>query len=200
MNAGANLSTITEIENAKYDGHFGIGMYFTWKFHENWQLQPEFFFRFPGGARKLPPYSIDNPEFDPILENSSIIRISNYLSLPVHIRYRVWKQFRVSFAPQISLMVSNQDIFYKSLEDEDEVFYNRNSMKELNRFDFGLSAGVSYKLRQGKGVNLEARYYFGFIDTDNIIEGATVMNRSICLYVGIPIGAEKDVKAESSKE
>jgi hypothetical protein len=199
LNAGANLSTLSNVENAKYKSDFGIGMYFTWKFHENWQLQPELFFRFPGGARKLPPYDIYNPVLDSLIENSQVIRKSNYFSIPIHIKYRIWKELRISFAPQISYMTKNNDFFMHSMEDDD-LIYHRESRKHLNRWDFGLSAGLSYKLKQGKGVNLEARYYYGFADSDNKIPGESLKNRSICLYVGIPIGAVKEEEKEPSKE
>ena len=92
LNAGANLSKLSDLENIKFNSAFGIGMYFTWKFHENWQLQPELFFRFPGGAKKLPPYDISIPALDSIIENSHVVRQSSYFSIPVNIKYRIWKE------------------------------------------------------------------------------------------------------------
>jgi hypothetical protein len=191
LNAGANFSTLSNVEGLKFSPKFGIGMYFTWKFHENWQLQPELFFRFPGGAKKLPPYGLDDPQLDSLNVGSSITRFSSYFSVPVNIKYRIWKELRISLAPQVSLLSSNHDLFRKSLTDEDEILYSRKSRSGMNRWDFGISAGLSYKLKQGKGINLEARFYYGFVDTDNIIGNESLKNRSICLYVGIPIGADK---------
>ena len=200
LNAGANLSILSNVENAKFNPGFGIGMYFTWKFHKDLQLQPELFFRFPGGTRKLPPYNIYTPSLDSLIENSDIIRHSIYFSLPINIKYRIWKELRISFAPQISYMTKNNDYFVKSLEEDDEFIYHRESRRDLNRWDFGLSAGLSYKLKQGKGINLEARFYYGLVDTDNIVPGKSLKNRSICLYVGIPIGAEKDVTNDQKEQ
>jgi len=200
LNAGANLSTLSNVENVKFRSGFGIGMYFTWKFHENWQLQPELFFRFPGGAKKLPPYDIYTPVLDSLIENSYVTRQSTYFSVPINIKYRIWKELRISFAPQISYMEKNNDYFIRSIEEDEEFIYHRESRRNLNRWDFGLSAGLSYKLKQGKGINLEARFYYGFVDTDNIIPDKSIKNRSICLYVGIPIGAEKDTTADQKEE
>ena len=67
--------------------------------------------RFPGGAKKLPPYNIFNPALDSLIENSHVIRQSNYFSLPINIKYRIWKELRISFAPQVSYMTKNDDYF-----------------------------------------------------------------------------------------
>lgn len=200
LNVGANLSTISNVSNAKYNSDFGIGMYFTWKFHDRWQLQPEFFFRFPTGSTKLPPYELEDTLLTRLTSNSTITRSSRSASFPIHIRYRVWKQFRITFAPQVSYIYSNIDSFRKELEGGDEILLNRENKSHLNRFDFGLSAGVSFKLKQGKGVNLEARYYMGFSDTSSDDLPGMNANRAICLYVGIPIGSEKDVKTSLDAE
>jgi hypothetical protein len=53
------------------------------------------------------------------------------------------------------------------------------------------------KLKQGNGVNLEFRYYMGFTDTDSRKMAGFNANRAICLYVGVPIGSEKDVKTST---
>lgn len=200
LNAGVNSSTLSGVADAKYNTEFGIGMYFTWKFHENWQLQPELFFRFMGGATKLPSYTFDNPELDTLLENTTLTRQSSYFSLPVHIKYRIWKELRISFAPQISYMTNNKDVFIKNINDAGDILYQSESREHLNKFDFGLSAGISYKLKKGKGMNLEFRYYYGLVDTDNKIPGESLKNRSFCLYVGIPIGAEKKEKEKPDEK
>ena len=194
LNVGVNYSTLTRIDNAKYRTGFGIGMYFTWKFHDRWQLQPELFFRFPTGATKLPPYNFQDTILTQLTSTSTILRNSRSLSIPINIKYRVWKQFRISIAPQVSYITYSDDIFKKTLENKDEVAYKTESKSDLNRFDLGVSAGISWKLKQGKGVNIELRFYSGFLDTDSKHLQGMNANRAILLYVGIPTGAEKDVK------
>ena len=97
-------------------------------------------------------------------------------------------------------MSKNKDFFVQSIKEDEDFIYHRESRKHLNRWDFGLSAGLSYKLKKGEGINLEARFYYGFVDTDNMIPEKSLKNRSICLYVGIPIGAEKKLEAESKEK
>ena len=200
LNVGGNLSILTNIDNVKYHSDFGIGMYFTYKFHDRWQIQPELFFRFPTGATKLPPYELEDTLLTQLTSNSSITRSSKSISFPINIRYRVWNQLRISLAPQVSYLISNKDVFRKPLDGGDEILFNTSNKSRLNRFDFGLSAGVSYKLKQGKGINLEARYYMGFVDTDSSELPGMNANRAICLYVGIPIGSEKDVQTSLENE
>lgn len=200
LNAGVNYSTLTNLNNVKYSTGFGIGMYFTWKFHDRWQLQPELFFRFPTGATKLPPYEFLDSTLTQLTSSSTVTRLSRSFSIPVNLKFRAWKQLRFSLAPQVLYLTKNDDIFLKTLDNNDKVAYKTESKSGLTRFDFGLSIGVSYKLKKGKGMNLEARYYMGFVDTDTKDMPGMNANRSFCLYVGIPIGSEKDVQTSLDDE
>jgi hypothetical protein len=121
LNVGLNYATLTHIENVKSNTDFGIGTYFTWKFHDRWQLQPELYFRFPTGATKLPPYEFADTLLTRLTTGSTITRRSRSLSLPVNIKYRAWKQLRFSFAPQVSYIIASDDLFRKTLENNDEV-------------------------------------------------------------------------------
>lgn len=194
LNVGLNYSTLTNINNVKYRTGFGIGTYFTWKFHDRWQLQPELFFRFSTGATKLPPYGFADTILTQLTSTSTITRHSHSVALPINIKYRVWKELRISFAPQILYLTANDDIFQKIVEKGGEILYKTENKSDMNRFDFGISAGISYKLKQGKGVNLEVRYYAGFLDTDSKHLSDTNANRAFCFYVGIPIGSEKNIQ------
>ena len=200
INVGANLSSLSGIENAKYRTDIAVGTYFTWKTNDRFYIQPEFFVRFPGGAKKMSPYQLDDIGLDSILNNSTIERKMSYFSLPIYVKYRVWKQLRVSVGPQFSLMSGSTDRFTKTVGDETDLLVSKNSLDLVNRFDVGISGGLSYKLKNGKGMNLEARFYYGFIDNDNEYAGSSSKNQIISLLVGIPIGAESDVVVESMEE
>jgi hypothetical protein len=200
LNVGVNYSSLTNLDNAKYSTGFGIGMYFTWKFHDRWQLQPELFFRFPTGATKLPPYEFLDSTLTRLTSSSTVTRLSRSFSIPVNLKFRAWKQLRFSVAPQVLYLTKNDDIFRKTLDNNDEVSYRTESKSGLTRFDFGLNVGVSYKLKQGKGMNLEARYYLGFVDTDTKDMPGMNANRSFSLYLGIPIGSEKNVQTSLDDE
>jgi hypothetical protein len=172
-------------------------MYFTWKFHDRLQLQPELFFRFPTGATKLPPYDFADSILTQLTSSSTITRNTRSFALPINVKYRVWKELRISFAPKVLYLTGNEDYFQKSIERGGEIIYKTENKSDLNRFDFGFSAGISYKLKQGNGVNLELRYYLGLLDTDsNRLQGINA-NRAIMFYVGIPTGANKDEKTKN---
>lgn len=198
LNVGANASSLTNIKNAAYINQVGFGMYFKWKLNDNWQLQPEFYFRYPQGGKKLPPYGISDSAIDSILENSRLIRKSQYFSLPIHINYRIWDELRFSFGPQFSFMTSNEDVFNFDLETGEEVFIRKKGKDQLNTFDIGCSAGLSYTLRNGKGVTLAARGYLGFINPDGNMQES--MNYNLNFYVGIPIGVGKEKVDELSTD
>lgn len=198
LNVGGNLSSATKIPNATYESQLGIGMYFKWKFSENWQLQPEVFFRYPQGGRKLPPYDIDDPNLDPIIDNSTLIRQSQYFSLPIKVNYRIWKELRFSLGPQVSYLYSNQDIFHLTMESGEDVYIRRRGIGNLKKFDFGGVAGVCYTLRNGKGVTLAAGGYYGLISPDPNFNNSDAVNYNLNFYVGIPIGVGKDKVDELS--
>lgn len=200
LNVGANISNVSNVDNTKYVNQLGLGLYFKWKFQERWQFQPEFYFRYPQGGKKLPPYSLADPDLNPVTENSTIIRKSQYFSLPLLINYRIWDELRFSIGPQFSFMTSNEDIFFLTLETGEEVYIRRKGHENLNRFDVGGTTGLSYTLRQGKGVTLAARYHHGFIEPDPDISGGSNLNFNFNFYVGIPIGVGKEKVGELSSD
>lgn len=198
LNVGANLSSLSGLDEAKYNPDVVVGTYFMWKFHDRFQLQPELFFRYTGGARKLYPYPLENEVLDPLLRQSRVERTAIYFSLPVNLKYRIWKELRISVAPQASLLASAKDQFIRTGDEENELVYSLNSTSKLKKFDFGFSGGLSYKLKNGKGINLELRYYYGVLNTINDSGMPSSGNRIISMLVGIPIGAESDVVVESA--
>lgn len=186
LNAGASISTLTGIDNSTHTTNLAIGMFFTWKFHERYQFQPELYFSFKGGAEDISPFLIDDPGVELPIDQMDISRTTNYFSLPLLFKAQVINQFRIIVGPQFSLMTSNTDYMYYKVDKKRDLLARQQDRSEAGRIDIGLSAGIGYKLGKGEGVSIEAKYYLGFLDTS---AGSDInsKNRMIILQAGIPI-------------
>jgi hypothetical protein len=186
LNIGSCLSTLSGFENLETVATATIGSFFTWKFHERFQLQPELYFVFKGGAKHLQPFDIDDPNIVLPTDEMEVSRESKYFSLPILIKAQIFNQFRFIVGPQISYLISNSDYMYYEIHKKQHIVARQKDRSVVNRIDFGLSAGLGYKLGKGEGVNIEAKYYFGLTNTSTD-PTQNLKNRIIILQAGIPI-------------
>jgi len=186
LNAGIGISSLSGIEGSTPTTNLALGTFFTWKFHNRFQFQPELYFSLKGGAEKLPPFAISDPRVNLPIDEMNVIRKSNYLSLPLLIKIRTVNQFRFIAGPQFSFMTSTNDYMYYEVDSSKDLMARSKDKSGMNRFDFGLSAGLGYKLGKGNGVSIEAKYYLGFLDTTKSTD-INAKNRMIIIQAGIPI-------------
>ena len=186
LNAGVSLSSLTGFDNSTHSNNLAMGMFFTWKFHERYQFQPELYFSFKGGAENMPPFFIDDPGVELPIDQMDISRKTNYLSLPLLFKVKMVNQFRFIIGPQFSLMSSNTDYMRYKVDKKKDLVARQKDRSEVGAMDIGISTGIGYKLGKGEGVSIEAKYYLGLLDT-SARPDINSKNRMIILQAGIPI-------------
>ena len=186
LNVGVAVSTLSGYKDIAYSNNLALGTFFTWKMHDRVQLQPEIYFIFPGGAKDLPPYEILDPEITIPEDDVDVIRSSSYLSLPLLFKIRLLNQIRFIAGPQFSFMTSNTDFMLYEMDKKNNFISRQKDMAQFKRFDAGINAGLSYKLGKGDGVSIEAKFYYGLLDTVQA-DDINAKNRIFIIQAGIPI-------------
>ena len=104
----------------------------------------------------------------------------------------------VEAGPQFSLMYKSWVEFNADVDGRDAIFKEYNKDK-INKVDAGIMAGFGYKLLQGTGWTIGAKYYYGFVDVFKDIPGTN--NSSFYVKLEIPIGAgDKPEKKNKDKQ
>jgi outer membrane protein with beta-barrel domain len=204
LHAGANISTLSNLEGARYTSNLNLGFFFDIKLTEKLSLHPELLVKATSGAKGLQTYAIGDPDFpelDEILLESDLERQIGYFQLPILIKYKIKYGFAVEAGIQPALRTNVKDVFTdKFFEKEDFKFkYKRN--KEFNVLDFGLTAGISWRPRKDqKGMTIFARFTLGLVDTLKDNPGEPQKNRAFAIGALVPIGVKKAEAARAAKE
>lgn len=168
LKAGVNLSLITNLEEGKNRTGFNFGLVNNIKLTEKFSLLPEFIALSPRGVKDIPTLSTGIPELDELLGNPEFTdRKLNYIDIPVLLKYHISKRWSISAGPQISFLVSAEDI-YRSVPIEGITLKTEIDIKEaFNTVDLAAVVDLTFVVSEpvnGKGFNLFARYGRGFID------------------------------------
>lgn len=198
LNVGLNASTISNVEQASYMAGLNLGMTFVYKINDRFHLNPALYFSYPLGAKGMTVYETPDSNLNELLREARLKRELSYFSLPITIRYRVFGKTFLEFGPQISLNTNAQDIFEVSMFNDDEVVYTRDLKDEYKRFDFGLTCGITQKLREQSGVHLTFRYYYGLLDISKNDDFPDQHSSSFYFSAGIPIGGNKKSKTNDT--
>ncbi|HBH22104.1 MAG TPA: PorT family protein [Cytophagales bacterium] len=194
IEGGLNRSFLSGIEESEGFNHFHLGFYFDIRLKNDLWLNTGVRVKSNVGARKIAPYSLDDPELDAVFLEGHINRDIRYWYVPVHLKYRFGgnKQFFVNVGGQIGLRNKADDIFYNTVNDKDDVTFKLDIRDHIKRIDAGLSGGLGYKFK-GNGMNLGATYYLGLTNimktTDLAQYDYASRNSSMYIYLDIPIGA-----------
>lgn len=140
---------------------FHGGAFVTWMFSEKLGLQPEVLFSMQGSK-----YDFDG--YDGGL-------ITNYIAIPVLVRYDINDMFSVHAGPQFGLLMSAEEEFDGDKEDVKDDFKGT---------DIGLAFGLEADLPANLGVG--ARYVLGLsnvLESDGSFGDAELKNGVIQIYV-----------------
>lgn len=173
IKAGINLAQV----HAEVDGEsetsdmmvgFQFGGYLTYPLSQNISIQPELVFNRVGG--KESGYDEDlQAEVDATLK-------TDYLSIPVMLRFKVGENFHMLAGPQAGILISAKaklEAFGESIEVDIE-----DSYKTL---DFGLTAGLGYSKNK---FGIDVRYNFGLANVaDDAENDGKIQNRVFMLSV-----------------
>lgn len=180
---------LTNISNldSKYKTGLNLGLYFNIKISDNFFLHPEAGAKVSFGAKDIPTYPTGNDTLDALYKDGSIERKIKAFSLPLLCSYRIAGLFFAEAGVQVDLTTKSKDI-YRTTVNGNDLDYTTSIKDEVTRFDFGLLAGLFYKLKKENGMALGIRYLHGLTDILKPVPG-TQCNRVWQLTITIPVGA-----------
>lgn len=205
LDGGLNYSDLSGVGESKFLENLNLGLYFDILLKENshWYVHTGLLLKSEMGAKKIAVYSLDDPGLDSVFSGGNIERQLRYINIPALVRYKLKKHLFFELGPMIGFMTKATDVFYNDVKKDEDLSYKNRVTDSYKWFDAGLEAGMGYQLMKGTGVNFGIRYYQGLMDVfrDNASDPAR--NKSLYLFVSIPVGAgekSKAKKAEKAKE
>ncbi|GAB4330428.1 MAG: hypothetical protein Kow00127_22560 [Bacteroidales bacterium] len=165
---------------------FTLGFYFDFKLNQQWYVNTGVHVKSQIKTRGHETYPVGNPEADSLWKDGSIERFIGYFYVPAHIKYRFRNNFYAMGGIQAGLKNSGFDNFYTSVTDKNDTRMKIDIRNEVTALDFGFSGSVGYKFRK-TGLGVGATWYQGLVDA--LKDDRDLKNRSLYLYVTIPVGA-----------
>lgn len=173
IKTGINLSkeTKTEVErqvqdfNKEFRKGFHIGGIVTYSINKKWELEGNLMYSQQGYKEHL--FSIEN--------NRTIYSIrSNYINLPIAIKYYPLEHLYIEMGPQIGFLISKKH----KIQGEGNI--TKYIPLKPNHIDLSLFCGLGYKF--SNNILLEARYIHGINNTYKNV--ALSQNRNIQISIG----------------
>lgn len=200
LEGGANFSTISNLENAKYRTDFNLGFYFDFMLkNPAWAINTGVIVKSTLGANDLPVYSLNNAELDNAFEGGHVDRKIGYFHVPIMIKYKFDNHIYVKAGTQLGLLGKANDIFSKGYEGSD-LEYKNNIRDKIHVIDAGLAIGAGYRLMGGNGMNIGVNYYHGLVTVMKGDANPNQYHRSFYITTGIPIGKGKAEKKSEEKK
>ena len=160
--SGLNVSNLSGFgkTDALIGLNFGLGI--NMKLSDKFYLKPEFRPLSPKGFQRTNSLNTGNPGFDGQFKNVNNKVLLNYIDVPILLAYQAAPKWQIAFGPQFSFLTKAKDHYYGDGQD-----YERDIKTSLTKTDFGLTTAITYMMsnkRNGKGINLQLRYYAGLSD------------------------------------
>jgi hypothetical protein len=190
LDGGFNFSQMSNFESTKSLPTFNLGFYFDILLKEQWYFNTGVLVKSNVGLNKLTKSDIAILDPATIYSDSGTYnqRIS-YFHIPVTIKHRFKNHIFINAGPQFALRTKAR-LQFEGEKDNKTLEINTDNRDLFTRMEVGIIAGVGYKLKQGKGINVGIKYFHGL--TDVLLDDAnTSKNRSFYLSVGVPIGRGK---------
>lgn len=171
---------------------FFLGFYFDIKLSESAFIHTGIIVKSPMGAKEINPHTLGEKVLDSLFSGGEVERKLTYFSLPIFLKYKFKSNLFFVFGPQIGFLLDGEDTFNATNLKGGSISYTNSITDQLNRWDFGLTAGMGYKLLDGKGINLGLRYYYGVLNIAKSSLSSSAYNQGFYLFAGIPIGGIKE--------
>ncbi len=157
--AGLNLATLGgDFNNGKTRTSFHLGGMAEIPISDAFSVQPELL------------YSAQGAKSD--VDDDEVVKL-DYLSIPILGKFHATDELSIEAGPQVGLLLSAKA----------DVDGQTDDLKDITKStDLGLVLGLGYKL--GNGVNIGARYYFGFDINDIPNDSDTIRNGVFQISVG----------------
>jgi hypothetical protein len=190
IKVGGNLSYLSGIDDTKAAPGLNFGLAANVKLSETFYLVPEFMPLSPKGAKNIPSRSTGNTSLDQVIQpTTSTAMQMNYIDIPIVAKYYATENLGLELGPQMSILTSATEVYRGRIKEDDDLVFESNVKPSLNTIDVGLVAGLTYSLwdaRAGKGLNLHARYAYGFLDIVKDNQGDEVKNSVFQFAVSLP--------------
>ena len=135
---------------------YQVGLMMEYKFNPHFAIAPEVVFAAQGGKTKALDFDWNGHDLD--LKTTDCKFTTNYINVPVMLKYYVSPSFSIDFGPQVGFNVYNK----ASIGDHDAI-----DLKEVtNTVDFGVGLGGTYNLTDNAFV--QARYTMGMTNVFDI--------------------------------
>jgi hypothetical protein len=190
LDGGVNYPSIRGLDGGEARSTFNIGFYFDIKLKDSaWMVHTGVLVKSTMGESNLPVYTLGDTDLDNVFADGRVKTKINYFNVPIMMKYKFNKRIYAEGGIMPSLRAKAYDIF--TVENNGDLEYTLETGDKYHRLDFGLIAGVGYRLMGGNGMNLGVRYYLGLVDITIDDTTPDQYNSSLYLSVGIPIGAGK---------
>ena len=193
LDGGVNLVTLDGVDQAEMLTTWNLGFYFDIKLDDpSWMIHTGVIVKSSMGTENAPLYLLGNADLDNAFSGGSVTTRLQYFNVPIMVKHKFTNNIFLEGGVMLGLLYGATDNFINTVEEEDDLSYERDVRFAYHPLDAGMMVGAGYRLLGGGGINLGVRYYYGLIDiyVDDLSPGR--YNRSIYFTVGIPIGAGKD--------
>jgi len=198
LNIGLNRSYLLGLDESSGMNNFSLGFYFDILLKNKLYLNTGVLVKSRVGATNIPVYSLEDDDLDSVFAEGYVSRQLKYFYVPINLKYKFEKNVFIDAGVQIGLSYKGNDIFYNTVSNKDDLSYTNDVRTQFKRIDMGGSAGVGYKFKKGIGMNIGARYYYGFMNIYKSPPDKT-NNSYVYFYVDIPIGAKKAKEAQAKE-
>lgn len=194
LDGGLAFTSLSNLPSSGTRETFNLGFYIDLRLipDRNLFLHTGVIVKSPMGAENLPPYALGDAALDPLLANGEVTRKLSYFNVPALLKYRFKNNLSVEAGPQLGLLNKAEDLFQTDIQNADDLTYKVKIKDELKSFDYGITAGVGYKLMNDWGMTIGVRYYWGLADIVKDNRDEPQRNSAFYLYGGIPIGTAKN--------
>jgi hypothetical protein len=201
INASGTLTNLSGIDDTKFRVSWAFGVFGEVWINDTWSFQPELTVKTPAGANDMPWDVVGDPSTDTLLselQDAELARRANYLTLPLYVKYKAGA-FGIGAGPQVGYLTGASSVYTGDNKAGAKLTLEKKTTSELNRWDFGIAAGVDYSFRpekKMKSLRLGLRGYWGLVDTIKDNPDDAVYNYGFFLTLGIPVGGSPDKGSE----
>src|SRR6187549_2891306 len=157
LDGGINYPDIRGLDKSKMKANLNLGFYFDIKLkNPNWMVHTGVLVKSSMGAANLPVYLLNNADLDSAFVGGEVLRKINYFNVPIMMKYKFKNNFYAEGGIVPALRAKAFDIFTNEVNGDD-LEYKVDTRNQFSRLDFGLMAGVGYRLMGGNGMNLAVR-------------------------------------------
>ena len=174
MKGGITASSTPGLSPSDFKPGAHFGLVANIRMSEKLYFAPEFLALSQKGSRNLEIQTTGHDYLDSIsLSSAMLSRKLNYLDFPLFFRYEFTKKLTLSGGPQFSILSSASNFYENKNTDKYSLKYDVDLKSDHKWFDVGIGIDIGYmvsKQKNGKAMEIHARYTFGLLDVSSIPE------------------------------